>query len=66
MKSETQLRGDIFASFMRSHPELQISGMDSMTMLLNSREKIYAKVAIDHAIHEIYEILIMEGAAKKK
>lgn len=47
------------------YPELSISGMDSLTLHIASKERIYAKLAIDHTIKYIYESILIEQGIKK-
>lgn len=65
MKSEAALSSEAFTSFLQMHPELSLSGMDSLTSHIANKEKIYARLGIDHAIKHMYEDILIEQGIRQ-
>ena len=66
MKSAPALANDAYIAFIRAHPELSIGAADPFTAHVINEEKIYSKIAIDHAVLFVIEQIQLEQGTKKK
>ena len=64
MKSGQALSQEAWTAFLRAHPELAIMAAEPLTAHIINMEKIYAKIAIDHAVAYLIEQIQLEQGGK--